>query len=281
MKKIVAIFQIAVLTAGLSATDVVIEALGSNQAFDENGETKAELPSFGAAIRISDKIQENLEGSISYESDPAYGNTLSARASLRTSYMEVSAGPSFGVMNQGSTEGAVGVLFQPGLGIGFSVTVPGIVVARADTDFALPAPGDTGGKVYLQRSSATAGFYLPNVLCSAGIHQRINTESGNRISGTTDYGFYAEAFRKGSSFRIGMDFIYRVMDYYVAPDHVDNRKLGNLVIGGGLTWAPKADFSVFAKGSGALYTFSLGDPVDGLEQFLFDFRGGVRFQIGN
>ena len=60
-----------------------------------------------------------------------------------------------------------------------------------------------------------------------------------------------------------MDFIYRVMDYYVAPDHADNElKSGDR----GAHLAPKADFSL-RKRERSLYTFSLGDPRR-LEQFL-------------
>jgi hypothetical protein len=71
-----------------------------------------------------------------------------------------------------------------------------------------------------------------------------------------------------------------VLDYYIDPDSAANRKIANLVLGGGVTWAPTTDFSVFADGNGALYSFSLGDEVSGLDRFMFDLRAGVKFHIG-
>ena len=72
-----------------------------------------------------------------------------------------------------------------------------------------------------------------------------------------------------SPFRVSVDFIYRVLDYYIASGSSSNMKLGNLVLGGGLTWAPHNDFNVFIKGDGAVYTFSLGKTEAGLSNFMF------------
>lgn len=267
----------------LGAMEITTSAQTSTFAFDDSGNLDAKDYGYGAAFSVTEQLQEQMEGKISYESDPVNGNTLSARASFRTSFLEISAGPSFGVRNSGGNSEDIPVLFQPGVGIGFSITVPGMLVARADTEFALPPASLSGGQVYLQKSALTAGFYLPNVLCSAGIHQRMNTRASlteSRIKSITDYGFYTESFRKGSPFRVSVNFVYRLSDYFIEADSLDNKKIANLLLGGGLTWAPVADFSLFMDGNGSLYSFSLADPVDGLDGFFFDLRVGATIRTG-
>jgi hypothetical protein len=265
----------------LSAVELTTSGQYSSFIISNTGALTPNAPRFGAAFSINDQIMDQLDGKISFDSDAVNGNTLSARASFRTSYFEISFGPSFGVLNASDDTTAVSNLFQPGLGVGFSVTAPGIIVAKADTDFALPSPSGPSGQVYLQRSELSAGFYLPHVLCKLGISQRTNIQSTNSVRSLTDYGFYTESYAKGSPFRISVDFIYRVLDYYVASGSSSNMKLGNLVLGGGLTWAPKTDFNIFAKGNGAVYTFSLGKTEAGLSNFMFDASLGVSMRMTN
>lgn len=273
-------FSFALLPAW--SIEIVMAAQSSNFSFNSSGSFSPETVKLGSWFQITDQIQSNLDGKIAFESDPVCGNTLTARASYRTSYLEISAGPAFGILNSSSEKSDIAFLVQPGLGIGFSIIAPGILVAKADTDFALPPPSQNSGQVYLQRSELTVGFYLPNVLCSAGVSQRTNSATGvdNTIKSMTDYGFYTEAFKKGSAFRIGIDFVYRVCDYYLAAGSDSNRKIGNLVLGGALTWVPKNDLNFFIDGNGALYSFSLDKPVPGLEKFMFDLKMGVRLRTG-
>ncbi len=278
-----AVFGLFVGVLPLMAMEITTSAQTSTFAFSDVGELNAARPLYGMAFAVTEQLQEQMEGKISYETDPVNGNTLAARASFRTSFLEISAGPSFGVLNSGGDSEDIPVLFQPGVGIGFSITVPGIVVARADTEFALPPASVSGGQVYLQKSALSAGFYLPNVLCSAGIQQRMNTRASlteSRIKSITDYGLYTESFKKGSVFRISVNFIYRVADYFIEKDSANNRKIANLLLGGGLTWAPAADFSFFIDGNASLYSFSLADQVDGLDKLFFDLRLGATIRTG-
>lgn len=267
----------------LQAMDISFSGQLSNFAFTDGGNLAPGTVKTGLAFAVSEQIQEQINGTIYFERDPVNGNTLGARAAYHTTFLEISAGPSFGVLNASGESKDVRVLLQPGLGIGFSLTAPGIIVAKVDTDFALPPASVSSGHVYLQKSSLSVAFYLPNVLCSIAINQRTNTLASltdSRLKSITDYGFYTESFRKGSLFRIGVNFIYRVSDYYVAPGSAENKKIGNLVLGGGLTWAPKTDFNVFLDGSGSLYAFSLEEKVNHLDKLYFDLRAGARITIG-
>ena len=274
------LFACLAMMVPLAATETTVAFQTSNFAFDDEGKFNPATFPIGGLVRITDQIQGNLDGTIQFVSDPVYGNSLSARATYHTAYLDISAGPTFGVLNSGTDPDNILILFQPGLGIGFSVTVPGVLVASADTDFALPPAESSDGQVYLRRSELSAGFYLPNVLCTLGITQRNSSETGSdaKIKSMTDYGLYTTAFRKGSAFRVGVNFIYRVADYYIASGSDANRKIGNLVLGGGLTWAPKADFNLFVDGNGTLYSFSLGDKVTGLDSFLFELRAGMQIK---
>ncbi len=262
----------------LGATDITVSGKTSAFVFNAQGIPDPAKQRWGFDASIEDQLTDALSGKIRFDNDPENGNTLSARANYRTSYLEISAGPSFGILNS-SSSGGIANLFQPGIGIGFKLLAPGSVVASADTDFALPSPATSTGQMYLQKSEISVGFYLPNVLCSAGISQRTNTETGGVIRGITDMGFYTEAFKKGAPYRASVNFIYRVMDYYVAADSIANTKTGHLVLGGGVTVEPTNDLSLFLKGEGALYSFSLKNQLNGLEKFLFDARLGVTYRF--
>lgn len=253
----------------------------SNYGFSSGGSLQENKPLFGSMFKITDQIQSNLDGMIVYESDPVCGNILSARASYRTSYLEISAGPAFGVLNSKNDNSDVSFLLQPGLGIGFSITAPGILTAKADSAFALPPPSQNSEQVYVQQSKLSVGFYLPNALCSLAVSQRTNSETGSSqtVKSIFDYGFYTETFKKGSPFRIGINFIYRVCDYYENAGSDNNKKIANLVLGGSFTWVPTKELNFFVDGTGSLYTFSLKEKVPGLDVFLFDLKVGTSIQL--
>lgn len=273
---------ILALALPVFSVDVSSELKASSFAMTKDGDFNPEIIRYGCSFEISDSLSPTLYGKLAFDSDPVNGTILSSRAMYRTSYMEISAGPSFGVLNTtGSAEG-VPILFQPGLGIGFNVTVPGIVVASADTEFALPAAVQTEGQVYLQKSELSAGFFLPNVLCSAHVSQRNASAydgGASKMRSATDYGLYTTAYKKGSPIRVSLNFIYRIIDFYIAPDNASNRKIANLVLGGGFTVTPSAEYSLFVDANGALYSFSLADPDSGLDQFMFDIRAGMKLSI--
>jgi len=283
MKRALAFAALAIIpVVSALAVDIVAETKASSFAMSKDGEFNPASIGYGGYFEVSDRLSANLFGTISFDADPAQGNKLAARGMYRTSYMEISAGPSFGVLNSTGSSSGVPILFQPGLGIGFGITAPGIIVAKADTEFALPAAVQTEGQVYLQKSELSAGFFLPNVLCTLKVSQRTSGVLDGVIPKTrssTDYGFYTTSFKKGSMFRVSMNFIYRIIDYYATADSVDNRKIANLVLGGGFTVTPNTEYSLFVDGDGALYSFSLGDPVDGLDRFMFNLRAGVTMSI--
>ena len=274
------IVLLCALAFPIAAAEVTVSGDACNFGFDAEGALQQGKPRFGAGISLSDRISDRLDATIAVGRDPVIGNLVSARAAYRTSILEISAGPSFGVLNSGSGTKDVPILFQPGLGIGFKVVVPGYLIAKADTDFALPPASRMEGQVYLQRSELSAGFYLPNVLCTVKVSQRNNTqelESGSRLHSLSDYGFYTVAFKKGSPFRISIDFIYRILDFKTDEAGTDNAKIGNLLLGTGVTWSPNSNLSVFAKANSALYSFSLGGETDDLDRFMYEVSLGVKF----
>jgi len=267
-----------------SAAEIEVSSSASTFAFDDEGDINPYSPEYGFSMSVADRILEHLDGKIAFDRDPVNGNMLSARASYLTSFLVISVGPSFGVLNSTDNDDDVSYLFQPGLGLGFSIIVPGYAVAKADTDFAIPTASSSEGQLFLQRGELSVGFYLPNVLSTVKISQRSNVQAlSGGFSATrsvTDYGLYNEAFMKGAPFRISLDFIYRVLDYYVTEDYPGNRKYGNLVLGGGITWVPKADISFYVSGSGSLYSFSLDDSDDDINRFIFDVKLGARYLMG-
>lgn len=283
MKKCMLLFLVLVHVS-LFATDLDISASTSTFSFDSKGNMSAWSPEFGGKISVTDKLTSRMDGTITFERDTVSGNILSATGTFRTKFLEISGGPSFGVLNGTEDDDDVTMLFQPGLALGFSVIIPGTFIGRAYSEFALPPAASSAGQVYLQRGELSIGFYLPNILCTAKVIQRSTVGLGDGTTITKsimDYGVYTEAYKKGSPFRINVDFIYRVSDYYISPDNDANRKFGHLVLGGGATWAPRNDFNVYARGAGSLYTFSLLDHVNDQDDFFFDLSLGVRMTLGS
>ncbi len=285
MKRTLALAAIAACSMlGAHALDLVTECAASSFGLTADGGFDPAVIRYGEYFEVSDRLSPNLFGKLAYDGDPVNGNLLSARAMYRTSYLEIAAGPSFGVLNSTGAAGAIPVLFQPGLGLGFKVTAPGIVVATADTEFALPPAVFNDGQVFLQKSELSAGFFLPNVLCTLKVSQRTNSAvdgTASKTGSTTDYGFYTTAYKKGSIFRVSTNFIYRVLAYRVTDDSSSDLTIGNLVLGAGLICSPKAEYSIFVDGDGSLYSFSLGAPMTGLDRFMFNLRAGVSLSLSS
>lgn len=254
----------------------------SNFTVNLDGQFDPDQFSFGGEFEMRDRLSDSLSGSITWKTDPFTGNLLKARAVYRTPFLEIGAGPSFGVLNSEKGTNTWSLLFQPGMGIGVNVLLPGIWIASIDTDFALPSAVQVSGQHYIGSSSISAGFYLPNLLCSLAVSQRNGvTEDmlGTRVISLTDYGLYTTAFKKGSPFRISIDFIYRYLEYYYWSIDTDSKKIGNLVLGCGIEWLPKSDISFFVEGTGAVYSFSIGDTLDDLETFMIELKTGITIKL--
>jgi hypothetical protein len=281
MKKSLSLCALAlsILAFPLAAAEVAVSTKASNFCFTDSGELNPDTPRFGVSASVSDRISSRLDGAVFFDRDPLTGNLLGARAAYHTSFLEISAGPTFGLLNSSGDKDSVKLLFQPGMGIGFKIALPGYFLATADTDFALPPASRSEGQAYLQRGELSAGFYLPNVLCTVKASQRTGSIAhalGDEITCVTDYGFYTEAFKKGSPFRISIDFIYRIMQFTPKDAASDPVKIGNLILGTGATWSPNTNMSFFAKMSGSLYSFTLNKKVDDLNKFMYDISLGAR-----
>lgn len=269
----------AILTLPLYAAEIGLSTKASNFGFDDDGSLNPDVPRFGLSASVSDRISNRLDGRVYFDRDPMIGNIMGARASYHTSFLEISAGPSFGLLNSDGGSHDVKVLFQPGIGIGFKIVIPGYFLASADTDFAMPPATWTNGQSFIQRGELSLGFYLPNVLCTAKVSQRNNTTAylaGDVVRSVTDWGFYTEAYKKGSPFRISVDFIYRIQNFIPEGATAEPVKVGNLMLGTGVTWSPSADMGFFVKMNSALYSFTLNEKVNDLDKYLYEFSLGAR-----
>ncbi len=282
MKRILMTLALLAALLPLAAFELTVSGMASNFAFDLDGKLNPENPVLGLSFGMTERINSTLSAGFNLDVDPIAGRSLGARVSYSTPFITISAGPFFGLLNSSGQDEEVLSLYRTGLGLGLTLTVPGILVAQADADFCLPADTGPSDRVDLQKSSLRLGFYLPNLLCSAGISQKSNTivSAGTyMLRSQTDYGFYTEAFKKQSPWRVNVNFIWREIDYYTAPSAPENRKIANLVLGLGTNWSPSNEFAIFTDISAALYTLSLAEPVNGLEKFLYDFRIGVKLDL--
>ncbi|ULQ60215.1 hypothetical protein K7I13_02550 [Brucepastera parasyntrophica] len=273
------------IISNVYAAEIELFLQAGNFAFDDSGDLQQKKPKFGFGFSISEQIRGNIIGNIAFDSDPLNGNLLKARIKYQLPYLELSLGPSFGIFNSGSDKDKydISIFMQPGLGIGFTIRFPGIFFAGADCDFALSPPQVFEGQVFLQQGSITLGVYLPNILLSAKVTQKNNTLMTNadpRVKTATDYGIYTEAFKKGSPFRGSVNFIYRILNFHAGSASTANKEIANLIVGGGLTWSPNINMSIYVQGNGCIYSFSLADEVDGLNKFMFEAKAGVIFVIG-
>lgn len=276
------VLMLVVLALPLTAIEITIAGAASSFGFDRTGELDTALPAPGFTLGMTERITPLISAELLLDQDPVTGRSLGARLSYETPFISISAGPFFGLMNEDNDKDMVPVLLRSGLSLGFSLTVPGLLVADAGADFCLPATVTAGEVVDIYRSSLSLGFYLPNLLCSLGISQKgttVSTGSSSSIRSQTDYGFYTEAFKKQSPWKINVDFIWRVTDYFIAEDDPANKKLAHLVLGVGTSWSPGTGLAFFGSVNSSLYSFSLGDPVPGLDEYLFDARLGMRYDI--
>jgi len=271
---------LAVLALPLSAIEITIAGAASSFGFDRKGGLETPLPAMGLTLGLTEQITPLLSAELLLDQDPVIGRSLGARFSYETSFISMTAGPFFGLMNE--DKDTVPVLLRSGLSLGFSLIVPGLLVADASADFCLPTTTTVGEIADIYRSSLSLGFYLPNLLCSIGISQKGTTVASgttSHIRSQTDYGFYTEAFKKQSPWKINVDFIWRVTDYFINEGNPTNKKLAHLILGLGTSWSPGLGLAFFGSINSSLYSFSLGDPVPGLDTFIFDARLGLRYDI--
>jgi hypothetical protein len=117
----------------LGATDITVSGKTSAFVFNAQGIPDPAKQRWGFDASIEDQLTDALSGKIRFDNDPENGNTLSARANYRTSYLEISAGPSFGILNSSSSGGIANRGRPDRVGLGKRLA-PGSVVASADTD---------------------------------------------------------------------------------------------------------------------------------------------------
>jgi hypothetical protein len=175
------------------------EAMGKND--------KAFEPAPQILIRtlVSGEIGESVFYSGGFERDPILRNRIFANAGLRFSFFSVEIEPFIGVFNTSEE------FLNPGLSAAIGMEFPGIFFANVRASSSIGGVRTAGS--YSQRSGIlTAGFWVPNVICSLNleiksfVHQKTSDLLLEDIQNR--YFFRADVFEKNNPLSIQLDVGY-------------------------------------------------------------------------
>lgn len=260
--------------AKAGAIELLIAGGAGNAGFTSAGGLPQDVyPAF--AFGVIGEMREGLSAGFEIEQDAVFGRKISAALSYDAGFIALEMGPVFGFLNGTDSNSIKNGLLQPGLRLGFSLFFLNKITFEASSDFCIQAGQEADGILYPAESRVALGAAFPAIVLSLEINQKRAAISGSSgYSQTrTDYGLYTRFFDKNSPFRIGVNFIYRTLDFARESAQMDDISNKSLVIGGGVELRVKM-VDIFLNGEGSVYTFE--DSGD--NPFLFNAMAGVKIR---
>ncbi|HAE20842.1 MAG TPA: hypothetical protein DCG47_00745 [Spirochaetaceae bacterium] len=270
----------------VSALDLTAELLLGNMNMDWSATSPvsaAEYPAnlwvYGAEISLTERLGDAFVLETSYVTDPILRHILRSVVAYESGIVRIAAGPVLGAFNTASTP------IKAGISVGLRVDLPGwaFVSARADSSMGagLIAVGDYAQEL----AELQAGWYVYNAICSASVLTRkfyhvvaagdILADSSNR------YAFGVDVFKKGSPYRVKLDFGYQDITRSYPDLTID--KLGIVFIGARLNAAVSPMLNIIADLESSVYAFGLealaGRGPDS-NAFIFRASLGVGLKLG-
>ncbi|MDR0313998.1 MAG: hypothetical protein LBI14_10420 [Treponema sp.] len=282
MKNKLILIMVFVLCIGsLQAIELEISGgLGNfffNQGNTDKHVDKAFEPSLQLLIRtvVSGEIGDTVFYSGGFERDSILGNRIFANTGLRFSFFSIELGPFIGVFN------AKEELFNPGLSVAFGLEFPGVFFAKVGAFSSIGGISTAG--TYSQRGGTlTAGFWVPNVICSLNVEIKsftIQKESDLILKDIqTRYFFRADIFAKNNSFNFRLDIGYTSLQrsYFQITDSTDELKYLYLGLEAGYVINPL--IRIFLAGEMPLFSWSVL-PMKNPDKVLFQAKGGIVFSF--
>lgn len=274
------IFVLAALCAGflglaparLSALEFVIAGGAGNSGYAADG-TLPRAIGPNIVLGASGQIRDFLSAGVTIEQDSVFGRKLAADLSFDVGFIKITAGPVFGILNgTDGTSWPSGALLQPGLRLGFSLFFLDRILIEASSDFCFQLEDSSSPQFYPSKGKIGVGLVFSAINCSLEINQKsaVLSGSGGYTHTRTDYGLYTRVFGKNSPVRLGVNFIYRTLDYETNTAESSTK---SLVAGGGVDVRVKM-VDIFVDFEGSVYTFE----DSGNNPFMFDAMAGVRIR---
>lgn len=141
-----------------------------------------------------------------FERDPILRNRLYANIGVDLSYFKMEAGPFIGLFNTDEE------IFNPGFSAALGLQFPGIIFINVQASSSLGAALDTVGSYTQKTGGISAGFWVPNVICSLNLSTQTfarRMEINMLAEDSLDrYFFRADVFNKNVPFTIKVDIGY-------------------------------------------------------------------------
>jgi len=286
----------AVFAVPASALDIGIFAGAGNFSFDPEltqplgDETvpKPFEPKMNPVIRA---VVSGEAGFISYEGgftrSPVLRNRLFANIGIDLSFFKMNVGPFIGLFNTKKE------IFNPGFSAGMSIMFPGIVFIDVNASSSLGNALGTTGSYTQKTGELSAGFWVPNVICSLNLQSYSFTikEKPNLTidDSLVKYFFRADVFAKNVPFTIKVDIGYGLLSrsYYTQsitgtlPDlelssDVISDEFKFIYLGLEAFYRINPMFKIFLSGEMPVYSWSapkMKNPAKGT--FIFQSMAGV------
>ncbi len=236
---------------------------------------------WGGAVYGSHPLSDSFSLEAGVTSDTILRYTTYALFTFQDQILTVSAGPFFGLLNTGATP------VKPGISSSLRLMLPGILYAqvRADTSLGgnLSAAGD-----YLQEQTAiSAGFYVPNAICSLCYLRKRFTEktaAGAVVDSLTDWSFQTDIFQKNVPYRIQLTFSWQTLSRQF-DGSAARHTLNSLVLGSRVDWSVGEYLTLLADLQSSVYTFGMDDLLGvsnpGPGGYMFRLFTGARLDFAH
>jgi hypothetical protein len=155
------------------------------------------------------------------EWDPILGKTLFGNFSVDLEYIEIEAGPCFGVFNSWKLP------VNPGVSAGLKLQLPGVIFAQGSGSSTLAFINlDKTGSYSQYSGRAAIGFWVPYVICSVNMSVRNFTirENENQLNEDESlrYFFRADVYTKNMPYVARVDLGYQSLKRSYASRIIDN-----------------------------------------------------------
>jgi hypothetical protein len=272
--------------AAAPALDLTAELLLGNMNLDWSGtapvaaaDYPADLWVYGAKLSLNERLGDAFVLETSYATDPILRHILRSVVAYESGIVRIAAGPVLGAFNTAATP------IKAGISVGLRVDLPGWAFVSARADSSMGAGLISEGDYAQELAELQAGWYVYNAICSASVLTRkfyhvvapgdILADSSNR------YAFGVDVFKKGSPYRVKLDFGYQDITRSYPDLSID--KLGIVFIGARINAAVSPTLNIIADLESGVYAFGLEalagrgpDP----NAFLFRASVGVGLKLG-
>ena len=253
----------------------------SNFALKGDGSYRT-LPDFGGSLLVEEQILPHFNVRLAIERDSEIGNTIWSTFSYKSSVLEISLGPSLGILNSVLATTDILSSFQPGIAMGLHIATENGFIAGFAGNFAVAVANASDNFAFLQSGSATLGYRFPNLLSELRFSHKgkVGLSKGYKsFFSITDYGLYTETFSKPSRLKVPLNVIFRHIRYTSSKAKDEKKSYGNILLEAGLKFTMNSDVEVGFLCGASVYSFVLGNERGGIQKFFFRSKCSVKVAL--